>query len=151
MRFDEGQHRAARHLRQAVATAATDTVFAVGEQDLILLDGDPPGGPIDLIADAVGDVVALIASLLHGSHFVGIQALVVRMDNRVGFHLLPHLFGRVDSARDDGISIAGPLNIQLRQRQGWFGGRFLIRRTRCGGPAFLNLFASGEANQQQAS
>lgn len=115
MRFDEGQHRAARHHRQAVATAATDTVFAVGEQDLILLDGDPPGGPVDLIADAVGDVVALIAGLLHGSHFVGIQALVVRMDYRVGFHLLPHLLRRVDSARDDGISIAGAMNGEFGQ------------------------------------
>lgn len=111
MRFDEGEHWAARDLGQAIAAASTDTVFPVGEQELILFDGDPPGGPIDLVADAVGDVIAVILGLAGGAHPVGIEALVVGMDDGVGLHLLPHLRGRVDSAGDDGISIAGALNV----------------------------------------
>ena len=111
MRFDEGEHGAARDFGQAIAAASTDTVFPVGEQELILFDGDPPGGPIDLVADAVGDVIAVILGLAGGAHPVGIEALVVGMDDGVGLHLLPHLCGRVNSAGDDGISIAGALNV----------------------------------------
>ena len=125
MRFDEGQHRAARDLRQAVATAPADTVRPIGQQDLVLPDGDFPRGPVDLIADAIGDVITLIASLAHGTHFIGIQPLVVGVDDGVGFHLPPHLFGRVDSAGDDRIPVVRALESELRQGQRRLRRRFL--------------------------
>lgn len=64
-----------------------------------------------MIADAVGDVIAVILGLTGGAHPVGIEALVVGLDDGVGLHFLPHLRRRVDSAGDDGISIAGALNV----------------------------------------
>lgn len=113
MRFDEGQHREARNSGQAVATAATDTVFAVGEQDFILFDGDTAGGPVDLIADAVGDVIAFVLRLAHGAHLVWIEAFVVGFDDGVGPHFLAHLGGRVEAAGDDGISIMGAPKVEI--------------------------------------
>ncbi len=113
MGFDKGQHREAGNSGQAVATAATDTVRAVGEEEFIFLDGDAAGGPVDLIADAVGDVIAFVFRLTHGAHLVRVEAVVMGSDDGVGLHFLTHLRRRVDSTRDDGISIMGALNVEV--------------------------------------
>lgn len=113
MGFDVGEHREAGNSGQAVATAATDTVFTVGEQEFILFDGDAAGGPVDLIADAVRDVIAFVFRLAHRAHLVRIEALVMGFDDGVDIHFLAHLFRCVDAAGDDGISITGPLHVEV--------------------------------------
>jgi hypothetical protein len=124
-RFDGGKYGSAGDSRHPVAAAAADAILTVGEEEFAFLNGDLAGGPEDLVADAVGNVIAPVLVLPDGAHQIGVETFVVGADDGVGVDPLAHLLGRVDSSWNDGVPVVRALDTETGQGQGSLGGRFL--------------------------
>ena len=144
--LDGGQNGKAGNVGHAIAAAAADAILAVGEDEFAFADGDFAGGPEDLIADAVGDVIAFVVDLAHGAHLVRVEAFVMGADDWIFLDILAHFGGRIHATGNDGVLVVGSLYVEGKGGQSRFRFQFLGDGGR---PLGFHTVTSGAGQEEQ--
>ena len=98
---------ATRHIRNAIAAATADHIFAIAENEFACREGDFFRGPVDLTSAAIGDVRSTTDGKTGRESGTHIEIGVVIGGNGVAGERLAQ-FARVASAAgDDGVRIDG--------------------------------------------